>query len=84
MDIKIYTSSGCKYCTQAKKLFQRAGLTEYEEVLCSSKEHLLTECPNANSYPWVIIDGKEIGGLVEVARFFLEKGIVSTDKSERT
>jgi glutaredoxin len=84
MDIKIYTSNGCKYCTQVKKLFNRAGLTKYEEITCSNKEFLLSKYPNATSYPWVIIDGKEIGGLVETARYFLQEGIVSSDKNERS
>jgi glutaredoxin len=84
MDIKIYTSNGCKYCTQAKKLLQRAGFTQYEEISCPNKEFLLSDYPNATSWPWVIVDGKEIGGLVETARYFLEEGVVSSDKNERS
>ena len=36
--------------------------------------------PDRTGFPFVIIDGKEIGGLVETARFFLEKGLVSAKK----
>jgi glutaredoxin len=84
MKIKVYTSIGCYYCTQVKKLFERAGLTEWEEVVCAKSDELKKDYPNASSYPWVIIDGKEVGGLVDTARYFLQLGLVSSKKSERS
>ena len=36
--------------------------------------------PHVTGYPYVIIDGKEIGGLVETAKFFLKEGLVSVNK----
>ena len=84
MKIKIYNSPGCHYCTQAKKLFERAGVGAWEEVVCTNKETLIRDYPDANAYPWIVIDGKPIGGLVETARYFLEIGIVSSKKSERS
>ncbi|AHB80614.1 glutaredoxin [Synechococcus phage ACG-2014h] len=84
MDIKIYSSPGCKYCSQLKKLFERADITDYEEKVCKENSEMLDDYPNAASYPWVIIDGEEIGGLVETARYFLKIGLVTNDKSERT
>ncbi len=84
MHIKVYSSPGCKYCIQLKKLFDRAGITEYEEKVCHENWEMLDDYPNAKSYPWVIIDGVEIGGLVETARHFLKIGLVTNDKSERT
>jgi len=84
MEVKVYTSPGCYYCTQVKRLFERAGLTDWEEVTCKKSEDLKKDYPNASSYPWVIIDDKEIGGLVETARYFLQLGLVSSKKSERT
>jgi hypothetical protein len=36
--------------------------------------------PFAGGYPYVVIDGKEIGGLVETAKLFLEKGLVEPPK----
>jgi glutaredoxin 3 len=83
MDIKIYSSPGCKYCIQLKKLLERAEITDYEEKICEENSEMLDDYPDAASYPWVIIDGEEIGGLVETARYFLKTGLVSNDKSER-
>ena len=79
MDIKIYTTPGCKYCTQAKKLFERAGYT-WEEFSFSEGKELREQYPNAESFPWIIIDGEEVGGLVDTAKLFLEKGLVSSQK----
>ena len=36
--------------------------------------------PDAISYPYVIIDGEEIGGLVEAAKYFIKEGLVSARK----
>jgi glutaredoxin len=80
MDIKVYTSPGCFYCTQLKELFKRANITEYEEKVCSSGDEVRVDYPDAHSFPYVIIDGKEVGGLVQTAQIFLEKGLVSAKK----
>lgn len=80
MDIKVYTSPGCFYCTQLKELFKRANITEYEEKVCSSGDEVRVDYPDADSFPYVIIDGKEVGGLVQTAQIFLERGLVSAKK----
>ena len=78
MDIKIHTTDGCFYCDQMKELCKRAKV-EYEAIGVSSEE-LRRLFPNADGYPWVVIDGKEIGGLVESAKLFLKEGLVSANK----
>ena len=78
MDIKIYTQDGCFYCDQMKELCKRAEV-EYESEEIES-EVLNARYPNAKSYPYVIIDGEEIGGLIESAKFFLKEGLVSANK----
>lgn len=80
MVIKIYTKSGCKYCTQVKQLMQRAGF-EYEEIIVTTeqmREEFYSAFPDAKTYPYVIIDGEGIGGLVETAKLFIQKGLVSS------
>jgi glutaredoxin len=80
MNIKIYTKPGCKYCTQVKELMQRAGF-EYEEINCDTKNarmQFYTDHPDAKTYPYVIIDGEPVGGLVETAKLFIQKGLVSS------
>ena len=52
MQIKIYTKPGCKYCRQAKILFERANL-EWEEINCvgDNAERLKEDYPDAGGYP---------------------------------
>jgi|TARA_B100000035_G_scaffold65805_1_gene53549 glutaredoxin len=91
MKITAYTTSGCFYCIQLKELFKRANL-EYELVECHDVDPLFVEnykqfkkdYPDVGGYPFVVIDGERIGGIVETAKFLKEKGLVSSRKNERT
>ena len=78
MDIKIYTSRGCFYCDQMKELCKRAEV-EYETIQVTTQE-MNALYPKATSYPYVIIDGEEIGGLVEAAKYFIKEVLVSARK----
>jgi glutaredoxin len=77
-NIVAYTSPGCRHCTTLKKLFVRAKVeyTAHEVGVDVSFDTFQQMFPEADGYPYVIIDGKPIGGLVETAKLFLEKGIV--------
>jgi len=82
MEIVAYTTPGCFYCDQLKELFKRADL-EYTVTTVNTieqKNEMKLKYPLANSYPYVIIDGEVIGGLVETARFLVKKGLVSSKK----
>lgn len=82
MEIVAYTNPGCSHCTTLKKLFKRA-LVEYTEVVIDRDitfQLFKEKFPLAGGYPYVIIDGKEVGGLVETAKIFLEKGLVDAPK----
>ena len=82
MEIKVYTSPGCFYCDQLKELFKRAEV-EYDATEISrdyTQEQFKADFPDATGFPYVIVDGEHIGGLVETAKLFLQKGLVSTRK----
>jgi glutaredoxin 3 len=82
MNIKAYTIKGCSSCKILKELFERAQV-EYDDVLLGkniSKEQFKNLYPSVVTFPFVVIDEQEIGGLVETAKLFLEKGLVSTRK----
>ena len=82
MEILIYTTSGCFYCDQAKKLCERANV-EYQikEVgVDISKEDFTKLYPHVIGSPFIIIDGNEIGTLVDLAKHFLKEGLVSVNK----
>ena len=80
MQIKAYTTPGCFYCDQLKELFRRADV-KYQMVIIESeddRERFRKDFPRAGGYPYVLVDGKHVGGLVETAKLFLEKGLVSS------
>ena len=82
MKITAYTSSNCFYCEQLKQLFIKAEL-EWESILIDTEEkrkEFKKTYPNAVGYPHVIIDGVEHGGLVNVAKYLVKNGHVSTKK----
>ena len=85
MDIKIYTNSGCVWCARTKELMARANL-EYTETLWDSmspieQRELQNKYPDVQAFPVVIIDDEFIGGLVDTAKLFLKKGLVSSRQS---
>ena len=82
MEIVAYTNTGCSYCTTLKQLIKRASVS-YTEVAVNrdiTHQEFITRFPTASGYPHVVIDGEEIGGLVETAKLFLEKGLVDPPK----
>jgi len=81
MEIKVYTTPGCFYCTQVKELFKRADL-EYEEVIIdeANKANFRKKYPLAVGFPFVLIDNEPVGGLVETARLLVKRGLVSAKK----
>jgi glutaredoxin 3 len=81
MDIKIYKKPGCGACVKIDELMTRAGVQAEsiyipQDAVMEFKE----KYPNAKGVPYVIIDGEEIGGLVETVKYFVEKGLVSSKK----
>ena len=82
MIIEAYTLPGCSSCGQLKKLFDRASV-EYKEVMLRrdmTVDEFSSYFPGVNSFPFVVIDGEKIGGLVETAKLFVSKGLVSSKK----
>ena len=80
MKIKVYSTAGCSYCGRLKELFERANIADYDEQLCANGDELRVDYPEATSFPYVVIDGEVIGGLVETAKFLLQNGLVSAPK----
>lgn len=82
MDIQIYKKSGCGYCVKIDELMKRADITPTVIMIGSdiSNEEFKTKYPDAKGVPFVIIDGQQIGGLMETVKYFVEKGLVSSRK----
>jgi glutaredoxin len=82
MEIIAYTLPGCSSCRSLKKLFERADVKYTEYIL--HRDMNVSEFKNkyshVTSFPFVVIDGGEIGGLVETVKLFLERGLVSAGR----
>ncbi|MBT5759056.1 MAG: glutaredoxin 3 [Candidatus Marinimicrobia bacterium] len=62
--IKIYTTSWCPYCNNAKRLLKEKSI-EYEEINIEEKgisREELTEITGGRSVPQIVINDKAIGG----------------------
>ena len=83
MQITVFTIPGCYYCDQLKKLFERANVTSTIIVVGQDmdKNDFVESFPQVTGYPYVIIDGEPVGGLVETAKLFVEKGLVKARKA---
>ena len=79
MEFKAYTTEGCFYCTQLKKLFERANVNcEYIAVGTEiSKEEFLRSYPDMKGYPFVLVNDIPIGGLTETAKYLLDNKLVA-------
>jgi glutaredoxin 3 len=82
MEVQIYTTPGCGYCVKVKELLNRANLSFDQTVVGRdlTREEFKSKYPQATGFPYVIIDGNVIGGLVETVKFLVEKGLVSSRK----
>lgn len=82
MEIIAYTLPACSHCGHLKELFKRADV-EYTEISVTNDmtpEEFNQNYPMIKVFPFVVIDGKGVGGLVEVVKLFLAKGLVSATR----
>jgi len=66
---KVYTTSNCGYCSAAKSLLQRRGVT-FEEVDVTGDLELrqwLVRTTAQRTVPQIFLDGRSIGGYQELA-----------------
>ena len=80
MKIEAYITNGCTYCTHLRELIYRADLADQTTFIKVGKhitrEEFIEKFPNANGYPYVVIDGVEYPGLVPTAQFLVENNLV--------
>tara|TARA_B100000131_G_scaffold84994_1_gene81960 strand:+ start:216 stop:539 length:324 start_codon:yes stop_codon:yes gene_type:complete len=82
MKIEAYITNGCTYCTHLRELIYRADLADQTTFIKVGKhitrDEFIEKFPNANGYPYVVIDGVEYAGLVPTAQFFVENNLVTS------
>jgi glutaredoxin 3 len=68
--IQIYTTQWCGYCVRAKALLDSRGLA-YEEIRLDEDERFrqtVFDLTGGWTVPQIVIDGRPIGGYVELRR----------------
>ena len=90
MNITLYTTKGCSSCAHAKKLCNRANV-EFTEIEPGAPNQIAkwefqTQFPDVRGFPFIVIkqEGEEdiqMIGVVELAKLFLKKGLVSSRKN---
>ena len=88
MHLKAFTTANCFYCTQLKELFTRIESNGEDHLEITtihvgkdiSKEYFQHQYPDAVGFPYVILDDEHLGGLVETAKFLLQKRFVVAKK----
>jgi glutaredoxin len=82
MDIIAYTLPGCSHCKSLRELFARAN-KEYTEIVVKKDIEVETfqqSFPGIRQFPYVVIDNKPVGGLMETVVLFVKEGLVSSSK----
>lgn len=75
MAIEIYSKDNCSFCNQAKQLLKVHGKEFFEYKLGEdyTREVLLTKFPEAKTFPVIVVDGMNIGGFSELAKYITEE-----------
>jgi glutaredoxin len=72
MKALVWSKNHCPYCDKAKALLSQKGI-DYDEKKVGdgySIEDLLKDVPLAKTVPQIVLDGKVIGGYVELKKYF--------------
>ena len=74
MKAVVWSKYGCTFCDQAKDLLNLKGYDIEERKIGDgfTKEDLLESVPTAKSLPQIFIDGKLIGGYVDLQKYLEE------------
>jgi glutaredoxin 3 len=85
--VKIFSTETCPFCIKAKQLLDRLNIP-YEELLLDRNPAALKEfsraTEGARTVPQIIIDGKCIGGYIELTELHMENrldGLMQADNS---
>lgn len=67
--VELYTKSWCCYCQMAKALLEQDGVPyqEYDIIADPRREMEMFERSGSRTAPQIFIDGKLIGGFMELA-----------------
>tara|TARA_R110000787_G_scaffold285173_2_gene400254 strand:+ start:213899 stop:214171 length:273 start_codon:yes stop_codon:yes gene_type:complete len=67
-NVEIYTTAFCPFCSRAKHLLDRKGVTytEHDVMMNGSLRKKMTNMAGSRSVPQVFVDGEHIGDCDEI------------------
>lgn len=71
---EVWSQTNCPACQQAKALLDRYNIPYSEKMIGVngySKKDLIDKVPTARSVPQIFLDGKYVGGLMELKKVLL-------------
>lgn len=72
---EIWSQTNCAACVQAKHLLERYAIPYTEKVVGVNgytKKDLVDRVPDARSVPQIFLDGKYVGGLLDLKKLLLD------------
>ena len=77
--VKIYATSTCPYCIQAKRLLAQRGVTMLDEIrvdLQSDERQKMTEITGRTSVPQIFIGATHVGGCDDLMALDAKGGLL--------
>lgn len=68
---EVWSQTNCPACSETKKLLENYGIKYAERMIGINgytKKDLIDKVPTARSVPQIFLDGKYVGGLMELKR----------------
>ncbi len=84
MDVKIYTTSRCGYCSMAKRLLDEQEIA-YEEIDIEAQNigrEEMEKIGKSTTVPQILIDSKPIGGYDELLEYYQSGKLISDQLEE--
>lgn len=71
MKFEIYTKPNCIYCEMAKATFrmQQVEYAEFKLDVDFTRDEVLEKFPGHTTFPFIVIDGKFIGGYTDLMEY---------------
>lgn len=75
MHVTVYSKADCISCTKAKMLLASRNISYTELKLNEdfTREHLLELFPSAATFPIIVVDGFNIGGVEQLSKMINEQ-----------
>ena len=72
MTVHMYTLPSCPYCDKAKRLLESKGVEYTASVIGVdlTREEMKETHPNCRTAPYIIMDGKPLGGYSELEKYY--------------